>query len=283
MTHQESLEHFLEVWVNLLEGDEGIYPAELLSQALVGVFQTYVQSKLSAPRGWSRSVLCEDEEEELIVEDSDDQSVFSDQLSSVGHIARVVAGTSVPLLTTLLEQCSAECLHLLAALRQEDRRSSLCSQQQQQRRLDSLYEDIHWLTLIAGYTLCDIVQGEDVRIPAQLMRHSILHQGEAQLDFNISALLWQQDGVAECPPFSELKLDPIVALVVGICRLCVLERLFITNGLQDLLSPQVCKTTSWCLSRITEPYLMLSEENYEQVHGGNGHPCCEDGQVFCMC
>ncbi|KAL5457574.1 hypothetical protein EMCRGX_G034846 [Ephydatia muelleri] len=263
-TDQESLEHFLEVWVSLLEG-EGIYPAQLLTEALVSVFQAYVQSKLSAPRGWNRSPLCEEEGEEeeegeLIVGDNDDdQSVFADQLSSVGHVARVVAGTSVPLLVALLEQCAVACLDLFVAVRRDS--SSICSQR---RRLDNLHEDIHWLTLIAGYTLCDIVEGEDVLIPTQLMRHSILHQGEVRLDFDVRALLWQQ-GSVDSPPFSELKLDPIVALVLGVCRLCVLEKLYVSNGLQDLLSPQVCKTTSWCLSRITQPYLMLSEESYEQI------------------
>ena len=33
----------------------------------------------------------------------------------------------------------------------------------------------------------------------------------------------------------------------------------------DLLSPQLCETTVWCLSRITEPYIMFSDENYGQV------------------
>ena len=255
LTYQESLEHYLEVWVCLLEGAESL-PHDILTQPSTEIFRAYVQSKLSSPRGW-RTVQKDEEEQFELVED--DRTVYKGQLCSIGYIARTVAGHSLPLLVSLLQQCTSECLHVYSLV-QRDHQVLYTHQ----GNLDSVCEDIHWLTLITGYTLCDIVQGEDVLVPAQLMRHSILHQSSVQTrNVNFSQLVWQEEGGGV--DLSMAQLDPIVSLVLCVCRLCAVEKVFIDNGLMDVLSPQVCETTVWCLSGIAEPYLMLCEESYDQV------------------
>ena len=190
----------------------------------------------------------------------DDRTAYADQLCSIGYLSRTIAEHSLPLLVSLLEQCTSECTHIHELIHQDQRALFNC-----QNDLDSLYEDLHWLTLIAGYTLCDIVRGEDVLIPTRLMQHSIARQPRVQMaDLDIRTLVLQEGG-GEMVSLSSLHLDPIVTLILAICRLCVLEKLYISHGLLDVLSPQVCESTVWCLSRVAEPYLMLSEESYEQV------------------
>ncbi len=254
--YQESLEHFLEVWVCLLEGADSL-PPSLLTKPSIDVFHAYVHSKLSSPRGWRAGQKDDDEIIELV---EDDRTAYKDQLSGIGYIARTIASQSLPFLLTNLAQCTSECLRVFTAV-QTDHQALYA----QQNNLDQLHEDLHWLVLVTGFTLCDIVEGEDVLIPAQLMRHSIGNQGNVRgTELPLGGLIWREDG-GEQVDLSTAQLDPIVALVLSVCRLCVLEKLFINHGLLDVLSPQVCETNVWCLSRIVEPYLMISEESYEQV------------------
>jgi len=75
----------------------------------------------------------------------------------------------------------------------------------QQNSLDSTYEDLHWLVLIAGFTLCDIVESEDILIPSPLMRDSIRQQSEVQSSpVDVSSLVWREG--AEQVELSSAKL-----------------------------------------------------------------------------
>ena len=273
------MEHYLEVCVNFLTfwdpQNSGLPSRSSLAQPMLDIFHAYTQSKLSAPRGW-RTMPTQDEE--VIDLEEDDRVVFAEELSSMGCIARAISSHSLPLLTSLLSQCLGECLELLVLVRGDP--SALGSAQQ---RLEAAYEDLHWLTLVSAHTLCDVEQGEVVQIPREIMDFSIsshherVGQGkeggereglvcaEAQgVDFerNVAALVLEGErgGAVDLT-----GLDPVVALVLSVCRISLLERQFISCGLIDLLSPQLCETGAWSLSRIVGPYVMFSDENYGQV------------------
>ena len=243
---------------------------------MTNIFDAYIKSKLLSPKGW-RSVTTA--EEEIFDIQEDDRVMYADELSSVGCIARAIACHSLPLLVSLLGERTNQCLQLLLLIQRNTMALG------NQSLLDGIYEDLHWLTLLAGFTLCDIVRGEAVLIPTKLMKHSIDYQSYelqrkdgrksdredtaivASVDFdrNIVALILDHDaaGDAQKPELSEL--DPVVALVLSVCRLCLLEKKFIAEGLVDLLSPQLCESIVWCLQRIAEPYMMFVDENYQQV------------------
>ena len=261
LTYQESLEHFLEVWVNILEEGREVercgkpFPHHQLSQSCVAVFDAYVQGKLSAPRGWRTVQRDEDEIVEIV---EDDRTFFADQLCSVADVARTNPGYSLPLLVSLLEQCTSECLQLLSLIQQDHQ--LLCSSL---NNLDSLYEDLHWLMLISCYAICNATS----EVPSAIMQYSISLQADClprMAELDISKLILQ--GGEERVNLSAAKVDPIVALVVLMCRLCVMEELFISGGLLEVLSPQLCETTLWCLSKVVEPYLLMEEDSvHDQV------------------
>lgn len=263
LAYQESLEHFLEVWVNLLETGRNTkpFPHHQLSQSCVTILGSYIQSKLSAPRGW-RAI--QKDEDEIFEIDEDDRITFADQLYSVAEIAQSNLGHSLPLLISLLEQCTTECLQLLSAIQQDHQ--VLCNAQ---NNLDSLYEDLHWLTLISCFTLCNATDD----IPLKIMAHSIsLQKGclPEMANLDIRRLVFQDGG--ETVDLRTLKLDPVVALVVLVCRLCVMENMFVESRLLEVLSPQLCETVLWCLSEIVQPYIMLDEDDsiHEQVRSHCG-------------
>ena len=256
LVYMESLDHYLEVFVNLLE-DPNALPPNLLTQPSVDVFNAYIKSKLIAPRGWKNA---DREEGEIFEIEEDDREAFSDQLRSIGYIARTIPHHSIPRLVELIGQCTESCVEVLSMVRLNP--LSLYSQQ---NTLDSTYEDLHWIVLITGFTLCDIVKGEDVLIPAPLMKFSVQRLNEVESAVqDVAALVWRE-GVVDQVDLNTTKLDPIVVLFLSICRLCMVEKLFIDQRLIDVVSPQLSTTVVWCLSQVVHPYLHLSEDSYDQV------------------
>ena len=80
---------------------------------------------------------------------------------------------------------------------------------------------------------------------------------------DVSQLVWREEG--EQIDLNTCNLDPIVSLFLSLCRLCVVEKVFIGGGLIDVVSPQLSCTVAWGLSQVTHPYIHLSEDCYDQV------------------
>ena len=57
----------------------------------------------------------------------------------------------------------------------------------------------------------------------------------------------------------------MVRLTTAIFRLANLEKIALTSGLSELLSPQVGRTIVWCLRHWTKSYLLPDENEYEQL------------------
>ena len=244
------MEHYLEVFVNLLEDSEHRLPQELCVRSSIEVFNTFIQSKLSVPRGWRKR----EREEGEIVEDEDDREMYSDQLHSAGFIARTIPDYSLSLLVKLIGESASACVRFLSEIGSGS--NSLDSQRS--AVLNSIYEDLHWLVLTAGYTLCDIAKGEDILVPSQLLKHSLQRQNEVQATIaDVRTLI-----LNEQVDLSAAKLDPVVSLVFSVCRLAGLDKLFASRGLLEVLSPQLSSTIVWCLAEITGPYLHLNGDGY---------------------
>ena len=150
LMYVESLDHCLEVFVSLLT-EPCPLPPSLLAQPCVQVFTSYLKSKLVAPRGWQSP---HREEGEIFELEEDDREAFSDQLRSIGCIARSIPHRSFPLLVQTIHQCTESCMEKLEVIRRDS--LTLYSKQND---LDSTYEDLHWLVLISSFTLCDITRG----------------------------------------------------------------------------------------------------------------------------
>ena len=113
------------------------------------------------------------------------------------------------------------------------------------------------------------------------MRYSIQRHkelgSESVATEDVSQLVWREGGGGQVDLGSS-NLDPIVSLFLSLCRLCMVEKTFISGGLIDILSPQLSSTLVWCLSHVTHPYVHLTEDSYDQVrdltplHGVNPLP-----------
>ena len=109
-------------------------------------------------------------------------------------------------------------------------------------------------------------EGEEVLIPDDLMRFSIRRHremGSESVAKDVSELVWREGG--EQVDLGSLNLDPITALFLSLCRLCMVEKVFIGGGLIDVVSPQLSSSVAWSLSQVLHPYIYLAEDSYDQV------------------
>lgn len=232
--------------------DSDNFPPNFFQQPCCDIFQSYLGFKLAPPTGWRT---CSSEDDDVLCDvQEDDRIVFSEQLSSIGYIARNVPEYSLPLLLNLIEECVTKfATHY----------SELVSQQTavhtESPQLHSLYEDIHWLFLITSYLLNDILQGEFVSIPNKLMEYMINLETQDIREFDMQTTIMQQENCRG------RNVNHILALLACACRWCQLEKLYISAGMLSYLSPQVTSTVTWMLAKAVDSYLLFKESDYQQV------------------
>lgn len=162
------------------------------------------------------------------------------------------------------------------------------------RRLASISEDIHWLLLIAGFTMFEVnAEIDQSRIPSEIMKYSIRCSQfvNVQLVTDLMSRLGQLSPAAttttsttQSPPLpppivSTISahlietcmtetdpIDPITSLFVSSFRLCELE-VYAKNmpRMFAYLSPQVSETLVWFLRESVRGYLFMAEKNYDEI------------------
>ena len=253
--YEESLDHLLEVWVRFVDDTEA-FPPHLITQPCLDVFTAYVQSKLTSPLGW-RSIQTADDTEVIVEIEDDDRTFYADQLSCVGTLGRFITAHTLPLLLNTLSQRISDYLQLYKLL--QENKEALYSRQ---KELDLLHEDLHWLILISGYTLCNVAEGEDNFVPLHIMEYTITEQDQIckEVDFRSLVLSCANPGSVGG------GVSVVVGVVAVICQWCVVEKVMVEAGFAELLSLQVCESAVWFLSCIAQSYLMLDDQLYKQVH-----------------
>ena len=225
--------------------------AGYLKESLLIVITVYLQSKLNHPRGLRQyyTGFCTNFDFT-----DDDRESYYDELSYVGFMSRHILTDSLSMLHNLFHQCYSKCTELIAIL------LSSASNAAAVYELEALFEDIHWLLLIAAFTLTDVVDGEECVIPKQIQSHSFEHQTIDSL--TLEELVYSTDHSNTSCYFT---IDPIVSLIVCLCQWCVIEKEMIDKGLKDFVSPQVSESATWSLFTVCNTYL-LSPRKYDKVH-----------------
>ena len=233
--------------------DTEAFPPHLITQPCLDVFTAYVQSKLTSPLGW-RSTRTTDDTEVIVEIEDDDRTFYADQLTCVGTLGRFIPAQTLPLLLNTLSQRISDYLQLYKLL--QENKEALYSRQ---RELDLLHEDLHWLILISGYTLCNVAEGEDNFVPLHIMEYTITEQDQICKEVDFRSL------VLSCANPGSGGVSVVVGVVAVICQWCVVEKVMVEAGFAELLSPQVCESAVWFLSCIAQSYLMLDDQFYKQV------------------
>jgi len=129
-------------------------------------------------------------------EDEKDGVQFSDQLQAIGLFGRFVVSHSIPLLTNLLTfKCQAFQTQLQATAAGVPGAKEL---------LTIIYEDIHWILLIAGYTITFEGVGETNLIPSEVI--SLAINSASNKDQSLAAL----QASLNMQVTGEESVDPVV-------------------------------------------------------------------------
>ncbi|CAN0300704.1 unnamed protein product [Lampetra fluviatilis] len=267
--YTEAYDRLLESWLNLVQ-DHRHFPKGFFTQPAIQIFNSYIQCHLSAPEGTrnltSNGVSGPDEEEVNEVQE-DDRDLFADQLASVGMLGRTAAEHCVPLLTRLLEErvsrLHGELQRHHQALLGSQAGPGLAPHEAPAVPLDDLYEDIHWLILVAGYVLADDTQGETPLVPAEIMELSIRQSEEVDMNATLRVLGSPGDKACSVPGCD--NTDYVIRLVSGVLRVSEVESRAVRAELTSLLSPQMGKDVVWFLQRWVQAYLLPDEKHYAQL------------------
>lgn len=132
--------------------------------------------------------------------------------------------------------------------------------------LDDLFEDLHWIILIAGHVLCMDSDGETPMIPSEIMQYSITQNTKTQstLEATLKMMASVQQIGAEVSDAD--RCDHSIRIMSNVLKLCALEASATEVKLGHFMSPEVGCTLMWFLKRWCLSYLMPTEHFYQEVH-----------------
>ncbi|XP_015117470.1 exportin-4 [Diachasma alloeum] len=256
--YMEAFEKMLETWSSVLS-ESHLFPTEFCQQSSAQIFNVYLKCHLSSPEG-TRNSLQHDLNEDIDDSEEDDRAKFKEQLQTIGNFGRQVPSHSLPVLSHLLEIRTSKLRQELSQLVGQPKSLNMNS------NLKELYEDLHWLVLIAGHVLCMESEGEIALIPSELMRYSIEQPQQGRVDVNVSLQLLASLGhnISEIQGAEE-SADHVIRLISTVFRLCEIEKTAIGANIADTLSPELSSTIVWFLHRWSLSYLLPTENYYSEI------------------
>ncbi|XP_063971922.1 exportin-4-like isoform X2 [Diachasmimorpha longicaudata] len=256
--YMEAFEKMLDTWSSILS-ESHLFPTEFCQQSSVQIFNVYLKCHLSSPEG-TRSTPQHNLNEDIDDSEEDDRTKFKDQLQTIGNFGRQVPSHSLPVLSHLLENRTNKLRQELSQLVGQPKSLNMNA------NLKELYEDLHWLVLIAGHVLCMESDGETPLIPSELMRYSIEQPQQGRVDVNVSLQLLASLGhnISEIQGAEE-SADHVIRLISAVFRLSEIEKIAIGANIADTLSPELSSTIVWFLHRWSLSYLVPSETYYSEI------------------
>lgn len=252
-----AFDNMLEAWTSIIQ--EFTESSELiLFKSATSIFDTYLYTHLSKPEGIRNDSL--ETAEEIEDNEDNDRIKYKEQLQTIGTFGRIVPQHCLSLLHTLLED------------RTDKLRNRLTHMQTQAMTvndsvfLDNLFEDIHWIILVAGHTLCMESDGETPLIPTEIMQYSMKRctkDGKSDLDSTLKVMAnVQQHGVRlEC----ENMCDDVIRIFCDVLKISSVEILAAEVKLGHFMSPEVTCSVMWFLKRFCLAYLLPNEVLYQEV------------------
>lgn len=139
-----------------------------------------------------------------------DRVKYKDTLSTVGALGRECLDYSLPALITLLEG-------RITRLHGQIQRISSQGGTEVDEVLSDLFEDVHWILLVAGNVLSLDVDGETALIPPEIMQHSIGQAATVDISKSLEVLASPGKPATEIPGYE--SSDHVVRLMGDVFRL----------------------------------------------------------------
>eukprot|EP01135_Chromosphaera_perkinsii_P002003 Nk52_evm50s215 gene=Nk52_evmTU50s215 len=214
----EAFDQLLGAWDQFMSFD--CFGMGFFRQPAGHIFQVYVETRLKRA---SLEIENYNDEEEL----GDDDTNFDDQLCGVALLGRYAAKESAAYMCKMLNE-------RINAL------ESALSGQSVNQDLSGLFEDLHWLLLIAGHFLADVGEGEKPLIPGPILSLSIESSAGNFEDY-------------------------VLGIASLVFRLVEIENKALLASQSGKLSPLLAEDIVWFVGRWLKTYLLPDENDYKQL------------------
>ena len=247
----EATEHVLEAWVCILH-ENTIFPQGYCKEAAAAILKTYIEVNLASPEG----IRARQVNEEIEETEESDRVRYKDTLSVIGALGRECLDQSLPILISLLEG-------RIGRLHGQIQRIASQGCREIDAVLGDLFEDVHWVVLIAGNVLSLDVDGETALIPSEVMQHSIHQAGSIDVSKSLEVLASPGKPASDIPGHE--SSDHVLRMVGAVFRLSEIEKRCVEAGLVSLWSPEIGSTIMWFLRRWSLTYLATQEGYYQEM------------------
>lgn len=240
----------LEAWLLILQNKD-MFPRDVIRAYASNIFLKYVQCHLAAPDGLRTTTESFEEES--------DREKYKEQLIIIGSLARENIKESLAALNGLFENRTQQLgAHLGEMLRNRNRLNMSTT-----KAMEELFDDIHWLLLIAGHSITMDAAGEQPLIPMDILLHSYdeSRNGTVDIATTLSVLAAPNQSITQTPN-GDVACDGLVRLITSVFRLCDVENNAFNCGMKEFLSPEVSSDIMWFLTNWAEPYLFMQTEYY---------------------
>uniref|UniRef100_T1IU44 Exportin-4 n=1 Tax=Strigamia maritima TaxID=126957 RepID=T1IU44_STRMM len=265
--YSEAFDRLLEAWVTLFH-DIHLLPTNFCKQAAAEIVNAYLQCHISAPDGMKLQIATK---EEILEDDEDDCTVYADQLSVIGMLARHSLDLTIPMLVKIMETRVQSLEYHLKKLHQQ------AITPQELSFLNAIYEDLHWMVLVIGHALFREQEGETALVPAEVMHYSIGMQSSVNIENTLQLFMPVNRVVQQ-------NTDSIVRLISTVFWLSELELEAIKANMVSVLSPEVSSTILWFFKQWSSSYLMPNETYYTRISAAMNMAFGRDSErgIWCL-
>lgn len=195
-------------------------------------------------------------------DEESDREKYKEQLIIIGSLARENPGHSLIILSKIIEEKTRQLHAQFQAMYQNGNQLNMSIT----KAMEILFDDIHWILLIAGHVIAMESSGEQPIIPAEIMQYSIdqLANGTIDIATSLKVLATSSQCITQIQN-AENVCDPIIRLVAAVFRLCDIENNAIEYKMKDFLSPEVSSDIMWFLGLWSETYLFMLTEYYTNL------------------
>eukprot|EP00795_Rhopilema_esculentum_P017243 gene17243-8804_t len=240
--YEDAVDLLLDAWVVLVSNLSSFTDNYFMSYA-VQVFNCYLKTHLAKPDGIRKDDSEGNEIGEIDCDvEEDDRLAYSDELSNIGCLARLALPHVLPTLSKLLE---SRTLSLMRSIKQTNGQN-----------IDALYEDIHWLLLIATNVIMMDCNDKEASIPTDILMFESQQQKRGETDVNLSVNYISNLG-RSC---STDKVSYLMILISEVFRLAEYICGVLKSGMGNILSPEIASDTLWFLHCWSSSYLFPDSE-----------------------
>ncbi|CAG0917966.1 unnamed protein product [Notodromas monacha] len=259
--YMDTMETLLGAWLTVLL-EPSMQQSNFLECLCTPIFEKYLICHLGPPQG---KRLMRDEEELGTIEDPDREK-YRSQLCHIALMGRRFASHCIPLLVACFEERLPALQSFLCGPGIDEGLGMETTIPPVTTQMTSMFEDLHWLLLIAGHVLCNSTDDGSVEavVPADINDYSMAlsKQENAPPIFPVPfAEKFRGSLVAGSPGVSATS-DPVVRLIFDCLALSEILRNAELAGRSCVLSPELVSTSYWFLDRFGKAYLALNEATH---------------------